>query len=171
MRTPISSAAVLAFARAAIAVLVLAWTALLLRRTVVNEGHVGRAAADPYGSPAIIGTAPSHATGRAEVVLALRRLGDAAGDRHEAGAPALIILPAADSVTGTFVLYQLAHLWYPQLVEVRAGSAAVAKDAATRDPAFIYVPEGVAASAPSPRAARADTVARVAPFVALRVTR
>ena len=161
----------LAIARAAIAVLVLLWTALLLRRTVLNEGNAGRATADPYAAAAIVGTAPSHATGRAEVILTLRRLADAAGDRHQPDAPALVVLPAADSVTGTFVLYQLAHLWYPQLVEVRTGASAIAEDAATREPAFVYVHEGVRADAVSPPALQADTVARVAPFVALRLPR
>jgi hypothetical protein len=82
-----------------------------------------------------------------------------------------VVRPAADSAAGTFVLYQLAHLWYPQLVEVRAGTSAIAEDAASREPAFIYVHEGVRADDVLPRARQADTVARVAPFVALRVPR
>lgn len=158
--------------RLAALALVLLWGALLARRTMLNERQHGASTADPYSDPrAIIGLPPGDDQVRQELVPALRRLADDAGDRHEAGAPALVLLPPADSTSVTFVLYQLAHLWYPQLVEVRAGAGTPQQAATRRGPAFVYVHQradaGDASAAPAP----GDSVAAVPGFVAFRVGR
>jgi hypothetical protein len=144
--------------RLLVALLLVLWVIAGGRRSLAIERGLPRGAIDPYGTAAALGIEGVDSVWGPRLA-AIRHAATLAHDAHVARAPALGAL---------FLLFQLAHVWYPQPVAATAGGRRMGVLTALERPALVYVLDGVA---PPRSGSPLVPVARVAPFTAFRVTR
>jgi hypothetical protein len=154
-------------ARVVVSILLALWVVAGVRRSVSIERTVPRGATDPYGTTGAVGAERVDPIWYVRLAT-IRRVAALAGDAHDADTPALIVAPTADSLAALFLLFQLAHVWYPQPVAATAGSRRMGVASALARPALLYVIDG---GAPAIADSALVPVARLAPFTAYRITR